>query len=78
MTTDDPRLVAALRSALKENERLRKEMDLAGSPDPIAVVGMGCRLPGGIHSPTDLWDLLVEGRETVGPLPDDRGWTQEI
>ncbi len=74
MTTDDPRLVAALRSALKENERLRKEMDLAGSPDPIAVVGMGCRLPGGIHSPTDLWDLLVEGRETVGPLPDDRGW----
>ncbi|MBY8887001.1 alpha/beta fold hydrolase [Streptomyces sp. PTM05] len=45
-----------------------------GDDDPVVVVGMGCRLPGGVHSPQDLWRLLDEGRETVGPLPTDRGW----
>ncbi|MFJ2823192.1 beta-ketoacyl synthase N-terminal-like domain-containing protein [Streptomyces toxytricini] len=42
--------------------------------DPIAVVGIGCRFPGGITSPGDLWRLLSEGGETVGPFPADRGW----
>ncbi|WP_116244243.1 type I polyketide synthase [Nocardiopsis sp. FIRDI 009] len=74
MTSDDHRLVAALRSALKENARLREQLDDVASREPIAVVGMECRLPGGVDSPEDLWDLLVDGRETVGPLPDDRGW----
>uniref|UniRef100_UPI00036D20C2 beta-ketoacyl synthase N-terminal-like domain-containing protein n=1 Tax=Nocardiopsis halotolerans TaxID=124252 RepID=UPI00036D20C2 len=77
MTTDDQRLVAALRSALKENARLKEELGQAASAasrEPIAVVGMGCRMPGGVDSPEDLWDLLADGRETVGPLPDDRGW----
>ncbi|MFI6575113.1 type I polyketide synthase [Nocardiopsis sp. NPDC050513] len=74
MTSDDHRVVAALRSALKENARLREQLDDTGSREAVAVVGTGCRLPGGIDSPEDLWDLLVQGRETVGPLPDDRGW----
>ncbi|WP_017599745.1 type I polyketide synthase [Nocardiopsis lucentensis] len=74
MTSDDHRLVAALRSALKENARLREQLDDVASHEPIAVVGMECRLPGGVDSPEDLWALLVDGRETVGPLPDDRGW----
>ena len=42
--------------------------------DPIVIIGMGCRLPGGIQSPEDLWQLLVDGRETVSPFPTDRGW----
>ncbi|KOX24228.1 type I polyketide synthase [Nocardiopsis sp. NRRL B-16309] len=74
MTSDDHRLVAALRSALKENARLREELDHVARPEPVAIVGMGCRLPGGIGSPEALWELVVHGRETVGPLPDDRGW----
>ncbi|MFE3457714.1 SDR family NAD(P)-dependent oxidoreductase [Nocardiopsis aegyptia] len=74
MTSDDHRLVAALRSALKENARLREELDHVARPEPIAIVGMGCRLPGGIGSPEELWELVVHGRETVGPLPDDRRW----
>ncbi|WP_093864370.1 type I polyketide synthase [Streptomyces sp. TLI_053] len=39
---------------------------------PIAVIGVGCRFPGGVDSPGSLWRLLLEGRETVGPVPPDR------
>nr|WP_156755809.1 type I polyketide synthase [Actinokineospora pegani] len=42
--------------------------------EPIAVVGMGCRLPGGVRSPEDLWRLVLAGTDAVGPLPTDRGW----
>ncbi|MYW03002.1 polyketide synthase, partial [Streptomyces sp. SID3343] len=42
------------------------------SAEPIAVVGLGCRLPGGITSPDALWSLLVEGREVVGQELTDR------
>ncbi|MFF9335601.1 type I polyketide synthase [Streptomyces albogriseolus] len=42
--------------------------------EPIAIVGMACRLPGGVTSPDDLWHLVREGREGVSAFPDDRGW----
>ncbi|WP_019546340.1 type I polyketide synthase [Streptomyces sulphureus] len=42
--------------------------------EAIAVVGMACRLPGGVRSPADLWGMVVEGREGVAPFPTDRGW----
>ncbi|MFB9338287.1 SDR family NAD(P)-dependent oxidoreductase, partial [Actinoplanes octamycinicus] len=42
--------------------------------EPIAVVGMSCRYPGGAGSPEDLWRLLVEEREGLSPFPADRGW----
>ncbi|UGT58775.1 SDR family NAD(P)-dependent oxidoreductase [Nocardia asteroides] len=45
--------------------------------DRIAVVAMGCRYPGGIASPEDLWRLVAAGGETTGALPDDRGWDIE-
>ncbi|MFJ1647045.1 SDR family NAD(P)-dependent oxidoreductase [Streptomyces sp. NPDC088258] len=42
--------------------------------EPIAVVGIGCRFPGGIDTPDALWRLLADGGEVLSAFPDDRGW----
>ncbi|MGW6293897.1 type I polyketide synthase, partial [Streptomyces sp. NPDC055058] len=46
----------------------------ATDTDPVVIVGMGCRLPGGIEGPDQLWELLAAGGDTAGGFPEDRGW----
>ncbi|WP_417790382.1 SDR family NAD(P)-dependent oxidoreductase [Streptomyces coeruleoprunus] len=53
-------------------ELLETRERLAG--EPVAIVGMACRFPGGVQSPEDLWELLVRGGSVVSGTPEDRNW----
>ncbi|MEU6721915.1 type I polyketide synthase, partial [Nonomuraea sp. NPDC046802] len=82
MTTDEAtgkageQVVGALRDSLKEIQRLRRRVAelSASSSEPIAIIGMSCRFPGGIRSGGDLWRLVAEGEDAITAFPADRGW----
>ncbi|MEU5647623.1 type I polyketide synthase, partial [Streptomyces milbemycinicus] len=49
----------------------------AGEQEPIAVVGMACRFPGGVGSPAEFWELLASDGDAISGFPVDRGWNVE-
>ncbi|MFJ1749253.1 type I polyketide synthase, partial [Streptomyces sp. NPDC088116] len=63
-------------SGVSESDRAPAGAVLAAD-EPIAIVGMGCRFPGGVDSPEALWELLAAGGEGVSEFPVDRGWDVE-
>ncbi|WP_371675367.1 type I polyketide synthase [Streptomyces sp. NBC_01276] len=48
-----------------------------GDDDPIAIVSMACRYPGGVTTPEDLWHLIATETDAIGPFPTDRDWNTE-
>ncbi|HET8684888.1 MAG TPA: beta-ketoacyl synthase N-terminal-like domain-containing protein, partial [Micromonosporaceae bacterium] len=65
-------LKAATADLLAARRQLRDLDDRAR--EPIAVIGMACRLPGDVTGPESLWRLVAEGVDAVSDFPDDRGW----
>ena len=79
MDASKEEVVEALRATLKEADQLRLQNRRlrAAAREPIAIVGMSCRYPGGVTSPGGMWELLNEGKTRSGNSPpiEDGTWS---
>ncbi|WP_202918624.1 type I polyketide synthase [Saccharothrix deserti] len=78
---DHPNVRAVARhidSLLSGTDQAVHVRSVAGADEPIAIVAMACRFPGGVASPEDLWRIVEQGVDTVDGFPTDRGWPDDL
>jgi acyl transferase domain-containing protein/D-arabinose 1-dehydrogenase-like Zn-dependent alcohol dehydrogenase/acyl carrier protein len=65
--------LGGVRAERQESPKVRRSVD-----EPLAIVGMSCRYPGGVRSPQELWELVASGADAIGAFPTNRDWDLDV